>query len=496
MEISKQQVQSTIDQMDFKTGAFIDGQYTQSKSNETFECVSPINGKKVVDIAACSQADVDMAVACAKRAYEKGVWAKQSPLARKTVLLKFADLIEKHAMELAVMETMDMGKPIADSISSDVPGAAYRLRWTAEAVDKVYGNIAPTAPDTFATITREPCGVVGIITPWNFPLYLAALKFAPALAAGNSVVIKPAEQSPLTTIRIAELAAEAGIPEGVFNVLPGMGETAGQALCLHNDVDMISFTGSSEVGKLIMQYSGQSNLKRVHLECGGKSPNIIFADAPDLTEAARASARSVFLNSGQICCAPTRLLVENKVREQVMNEMLSFAKDFQPGDPLDPATQLGSMVDKVQMDRVLSYIESGRQSAKLACGGEQVMQDTGGFYISPTIFDMVTNDMKIAQEEIFGPVLSVIGFDSTEEAIQIANDTTYGLAGSVWTGNINKAHQMSSAIRAGLVSVNCLEIGDATVTFGGYKQSGIGTEGAFFDFDNYSEIKTTWMRLS
>lgn len=495
MELTAADIKQCQQALGFANKAYINSSWQAAQSGKTFDCISPIDGRVLTQIPACDTADIDLAVASAKACFERGDWAKQSPRQRKRALLKLADLINEHQLELALLECLDMGKPISDAYTSDIPGAAAACRWIAEAIDKVYDLVAPTAHDVFATIRREPCGVVGIITPWNFPFYLAVKKLAPALAAGNSVVMKPAEQSPLSTLKLAQLIDQAGFPEGVVNVVPGFGETAGKALALHCDVDVVSFTGSTEVGRLMMQYSGQSNLKRIHLECGGKSPNVICADAPDLTRAAIDSAMAVFTNSGQICCAPTRLLVDNRVREQVMQAMQCVIEAYQPGNPLDPDTKMGAMVDRGQCERVMQYIGLGKQTARLVCGGEQMHKDTGGYYIQPTIFDQVSNDMIIAREEIFGPVLSVIGFDNEAQAIQIANDSDYGLAASVWTSNISKAHQLSRAIRAGVVSVNTLDTGDSTVTFGGYKQSGIGTEGALYDFDNYSEIKSTWMQL-
>lgn len=494
MSITAEQIESAKGQLTLATDAWINGKAATAQSGERFDCVSPIDGSVLASIARCDEADINAAVACAKQKFEAGIWAKLSPCQRKQTLLRLADLIEQNALSLAVMETMDMGKPVSAAYG-EVFGAANAARWIAEATDKIYDSIAPTGSETLAMIRREPCGVVGIITPWNFPFYLAVKKLIPALATGNSVVIKPAEQSPLTTLRLGELIQQAGIPDGVVNIVPGFGETAGQALALHRDVDVISFTGSTEVGRLMMQYSGQSNLKRINLECGGKSPNIICADANDLDKAARESAAAVFHNSGQICCAPTRMLVDNRVREQVLKVVMDVAKRYMPANPFEPDTLMGTIVDEVQCKRVMGYIDKGQGSAELCCGGEQLYQETGGYYIAPTVFTGVTNDMVIAQEEVFGPVLSVIGFDTLEEAVAIANDTTYGLAASVWTSNLQTAHRLSASIRAGVVSVNTLNTGDASVTFGGYKQSGIGTEGALYDFDNYSEIKTTWMSL-
>jgi len=371
------------------------------------------------------------------------------------------------------------------------------VRWYAEAIDKIYDQIAPTASDTLAMITREPLGVIGIVVPWNFPLFLACSRLAPALAMGNSVIIKPAEQSPLTAIYLAELAAEAGIPAGVLNVVPGLGETAGMALGLHPDVDGVTFTGSTEVGKLFLRYSAESNMKRISLECGGKSPNIVMADCEDLDKAAQESARGVFSNQGEVCCAPTRLLVEESIKDEFMEKLKLFKNKFQPGDPLDPNTIMGAMVNQTQMQRVLHYIELGKtEGAQLTFGGNRVLENTGGYFIEPTVFTNVKNNMTIAREEIFGPVLATLSFKNIEEAIKIANETSYGLAASLWTRDINKAHKTARALRAGVVSINCIQSGDMTTPFGGYKQSGIGRESSLHALNFYTELKTTWIDLS
>ena len=390
-----------------------------------------------------------------------------------------------------------MGKPIGDSSRIDIPAVVNCIRWNAEAVDKIYDEVAPTGDDAVAMLVREPMGVIGAVVPWNFPLLMAAWKMGPALATGNSMVIKPAEQSPLTMIRAAELAVEAGLPEGVLNVVPGFGETAGQALGRHMDVDAIAFTGSGEVGKLFMKYSGESNMKRVTLECGGKTPNIIMADAPDLDAAATAAAWGIFFNQGEVCNAGSRLLVEEKVRDEVVEKVMKVAQTLRVGDPLDPATQMGAMVDEGQMERVLGYIEKGQsEGADVKLGGKRIMAESGGYYIEPTVFDGVKNDMTIAQEEIFGPVLSTISFGDYDEAIKIGNDTIYGLAAAVWTSDIKKAHRAAKALRAGSVWVNCFDAGDMSTPFGGYKQSGFGRDKSLHALEKYTELKTIWIDLS
>jgi gamma-glutamyl-gamma-aminobutyraldehyde dehydrogenase/4-guanidinobutyraldehyde dehydrogenase/NAD-dependent aldehyde dehydrogenase len=482
--------------LSYRNQAFIDGKYVDAASGKTFDCVNPATGQVLTQVAACDKEDVDRAVKAARAAFDKGVWSRIAGAERKKILLKFADLIDKHSTELALLETLDMGKPIRDSSKIDVPLAAGCIRWYAEAIDKVYDEIAPTGPEAISLIRREPLGVVAAVVPWNFPLLMASWKIGPALATGNSFILKPAEQSPLTGIRIAELAAEAGIPDGVFNVVPGMGETAGQALGRHMDVDCIAFTGSTEVGKYFLKYSGDSNMKRVSLECGGKGPNIIMADAPDLDAAATAAAWGIFFNQGEVCNAGSRLIVEESVKDRVLEKVFAVGKKLQPGDPLDPKTGLGAMVDKTQMERVLGYIDAGKkEGAKLVFGGNRVKQEAGGYYIEPTVFDGVSNKMKIAQEEIFGPVLSTITFKDADEAVKIGNDTIYGLAAAVWTKDITKAFKASAALRAGVVWVNCFDNGSITSPFGGFKQSGFGRDKSLHAMEKYTELKATWIHI-
>jgi acyl-CoA reductase-like NAD-dependent aldehyde dehydrogenase len=477
--------------------AFIDGKYVSAVSGEQFDCVSPIDGKVIAKVASTDSADVERAVIAARRAFESGVWSHQPPRERKRALQRFAELILQHKEELALLETLDMGKPISDSLAVDVPSTARCIAWYAEAGDKVYDEVAPTGHDALALITREPIGVVAAIVPWNFPLIMAAWKIGPALAAGNSLILKPSEKSPLTAIRIAALAAEAGIPDGVFNVLPGFGHTAGQALALHMDVDCIGFTGSTRTGKLMLQYSGQSNMKRVWLECGGKSPNIILADCPDLDRAAAAAAAAIFFNQGEMCTAGSRLIIEEGVRDAVLEKVVAATKRLQPGDPLDPVTRLGAIVDEIQMKTVLGYIDAGRaEGAAVLAGGKRARQETGGCYVQPTVFSNVQPDMKIAREEIFGPVLAAITVKDAQEAVRVGNGVDYGLAAAVWTRDITKAHRIARALRAGMVYVNCYDADDITVPFGGFKQSGTGRDKSLHAFEKYTELKTTWIDLS
>ncbi|WDH25282.1 aldehyde dehydrogenase [Pseudomonas chlororaphis] len=476
--------------------AFIDGQYCHAASAATFECISPVDGRFLANVASTDEADANRAVQVARQAFESGVWSRKAPAERKRVLIRFADLILEHQEELALLETLDMGKPIGDSLSIDVPATANAIRWSAEAIDKIYDEVAATPHDQLGLVTREASGVVAAIVPWNFPLIMASWKFAPALAAGNSFILKPSEKSPLTAIRIAQLALDAGIPKGVFNVLPGYGHTVGKALALHMDVDVLAFTGSTAVGKQLLVYSGQSNMKRVWLEAGGKSPNVVFADAPDLRAAAQAAASAIAFNQGEVCTAGSRLLVERSIREQFIPLLVEAIKAWKPGHALDPATRVGALVDQRQLDNVLRYIGIGKeQGGQLLAGGARTLESTGGLYVEPTIFDGVTNAMTIAREEIFGPVLSVISFDTEEEALTIANDSIFGLAAGVWTSNLSRAHRFARGLRAGSVWVNQYDGGDMTAPFGGFKQSGNGRDKSLHAFDKYTELKATWIKL-
>ncbi len=480
----------------FDGRALIAGQRRAARSGATFTCISPVDGRVLAEVARCDEADISDAVAAARAAFEDRRWCGLPPAKRKQVMIRFADLLLANADALALTESLDMGKPVRYSRAVDVNSAANCLRWYGEAVDKVYDEIAPTPSTGLALIQREPVGVVGVIVPWNYPMIMAAWKIAPALAAGNSVVLKPSEKSPLTALRMGELALEAGIPEGVFNVVPGYGPEAGSPLALHMDVDCIAFTGSTRVGKQIHVMAGQSNLKRAWTELGGKSPNIVFADCPDLDRAVEAAVGSIFFNQGESCNAPSRLFVEASIKEAFLEKALKLVPGYAPGNPLDKATVMGALVDQTQMNTVLRYIESGKsEGAKLLAGGEQAMPVAGGCYVQPTIFDGVRNDMTIAREEIFGPVLSVLSFTDTADVVRQANQSIYGLQAAVWTRDINKAHGVARALRAGTVHVNQYDEDDITVPFGGFKQSGVGRDKSLHAFDKYTETKTTWIRI-
>ena len=497
MDIGSEGWRERAAKLNLRTQAFIGGTFVNAASGETFACASPIDGRVLADVASCMERDIDAAVAAARRAYETGLWRKMPPKQRKKVLLRLADLIVENGEELAFLEPLDMGKPIRFSTAVDIRTAADSIRWVAEATDKLYGEIAPTDTDVLALVGWEPIGVVGVVVPWNFPLIMAAWKVGPALAAGNSVVLKPAEQSPLSALMLAELAVKAGIPDGVLNVVPGFGHTAGKAIGLHPDIDFVGFTGSTEVGKLFLTYSGQSNMKGLSLECGGKSPNIVFADAPNLDVAAKAAAFAIFFNQGEMCTAGSRLLVQRSIKDAFLEKVVAIGKTMPPGDPLDPKVKTGAIVDERQMERILGYIQSGEeQRARLVLGGHRTRAETGGFYVEPTIFDDVTPEMKIAREEIFGPVLSVLSFDDMDDALRIANDTIYGLGAGVWTSNFATAHQVARRLESGTVWVNCYDASDDTVPFGGYKQSGIGHDRSMHALRKFSQMKTTWMNIS
>ena len=479
-----------------KNQLFINGCYLPAAQGETFTVDSPATQQPLVQMACGSHLDIDLAVQAARASFECGNWSQASPARRKATLLKLATLMEQHQEELALLETLDTGKPIRHSLRDDIPGAVRCLRWYAEAIDKVYGEIAPTANDALALIQREPIGVVGAIVPWNFPLLLACWKLGPALAAGNSLVLKPSEKSPLTAVYLGVLAQQAGLPDGVLNIVPGYGHDAGKALALHHDVDALTFTGSTQVAKQLMIYAGESNMKRVWLEAGGKSANIIFADCLDLDKAAQSAAAGIFYNQGQVCIAGARLLVEESIQQDFLTALRKHAAAFTPGNPLDPQTTMGTLIDHQHCEKVTDYIGQGlNQGATLFLDGREHPQNQYYGYLGPTILTHVNNEMSIARDEIFGPVLAVTTFNSEQQALALANDSEYGLGAAVWTRDLSRAHRMARQLKAGSVFVNNYNDGDMTVPFGGYKQSGNGRDKSLHALDKFTELKTTWISL-
>ncbi|MDC0498518.1 aldehyde dehydrogenase [Alphaproteobacteria bacterium] len=498
MILNHQLIKEKKSKLHFPSDLFINGRYHKSFSEKSFDNISPIDGKLINQISFAQQADIDRAVISARKVFEKGHWSNMPPGQRKKILLKFAQLIERDRLELSLLDTIDMGKTINDTYNADLPTSIDNIEWYAEIIDKLFDDISPSSKEYMGLITKEPIGVVAAIVPWNYPLWMAIWKIAPALITGNSVILKPAEQSPMSAIKIASLLAEAGLPDGVFSVLPGDGPITGKQLCLHNDIDCVAFTGSGEVGKLVLQYSGQSNMKRVQLECGGKSPNIIFADCEDLDAAAEASAYAIFGNQGEVCSAGSRLIIQKEIERDFISRIVNISKKMQPGDPFDPESFAGAIVNNEQLEKINKYVNIGKEEgASVEVGGNITMKDTGGCYFEPTIFTNVNNKMRVAQEEIFGPVLTTLAFSTFEEAISIANDSQYGLAAGVWTKDINKAIKSSRQIRAGTIYINNYEEGmDSTIPLGGYKQSGIGRDSGYQALDNYLQVKSTWVKIS
>lgn len=484
--------QTLASRLTLETRLFIAGKYQKAQAGESFSSINPATEQTLAEVSRAQEADVNKAVSAARSSFESGVWSEASPAERKAVLLRLAALIEKHQEELALLETLNTGKPIRHSLRDDIPGAVRAIRWYAEAIDKIYGEIAPTANHALALISREPVGVVAAIVPWNFPLLLACWKLGPALAAGNSVVLKPSEKAPLSTIRLGALAKKAGLPDGVLNILPGFGLEAGKALGLHHDVDCLTFTGSTGVGRRLLEYAGSSNMKRVWIEAGGKSANIVFADCPDLGKAAQACAAAIFYNQGEVCIAGTRLLVEASIKDAFMLEFKQAAAAFKPMDPLDPDAIMGTLIDKHHHASVCRYISLGlEEGAQLTLDG----RDQAGSFMGPTVLEQVTPHMRVANEEIFGPVLAVTSFSSEAEALQLANSSKYGLGAGVWTANLQRAHRLARKLRVGTVFVNNYNDGDMTVPFGGVKKSGNGRDKSLHAFEKFTELKTTWLAL-
>lgn len=471
--------------------AVIDGKLVNSQTGKTFDNIGPRNGKLINKIALCDEEDVNRAVAAARKAFEDRRWRDLHYREKKRILFKLADLMESSLEEIALLESLDSGKPIRDTTSFDVPSAIRTLRYYAEALDKVHGEVGPETADRFSYAVHEPLGIIGAIMPWNFPLHLTMWKVAPALAMGNSIVLKPAELTSMSALKLGELAIAAGVPAGVLNVVTGKGSVAGKAIALHMDVDMLTFTGSGPVGRMLMKYAADSNLKRVSLELGGKSPHIIFADCPDLDAAAQHAAFGIFYNQGEVCTAGSRLLVEKKIQDKVLEKIVAAAKHYIPGEPLEPKTNFGAMVSESQMNTVLGYIEiAKKEGAGLAHGGKRVRQESGGFFVEPTVFEGVAPESTLSQEEVFGPVLAVTPFKDADEALRLANNTIFGLASGVWTRDISLAHRAAREIKAGLVWINGWDSCDITMPFGGFKQSGFGRDRSMHALYKYADLKS------
>ena len=481
----------------FRTRHFIDGGYQDSADKRTFATINPATGETLAEVARGGEAEIDRAVSVARKAFRSGAWSRLDPRARMAVLERFSQLIEENAEEFAVLDSLDMGKPVMDMMNIDVPASAMTLKFFSETIDKIEGAVTATASNALHYILRQPLGVVGIIVPWNYPLMMAAWKLGPALATGNSVVLKPAEQSPLSAGLLAELFIAAGGPPGVLNVVHGLGEEAGKALALHNDVDKIGFTGSTEVGKLLMIYAGQSNMKRVTTECGGKTPQIVLGDFDDLDTAVTYAVNGIYGNQGEVCNAGSRILVEKSIHDDFVERFTARTREnFVLGDPLDPATTIGPLVTSSHQKRVLNYIDIGRkEGAALRFGGGTLANAPAGAFVEPTLFTGVDNSMRIAREEIFGPVAAIIPVDGAEDAIAIANDSIYGLAASIWTRDIGKAHRFARDIEAGVVWVNCFDHGDMTSIWGGFKQTGNGRDKCLEALTQYTQTKSVWIDL-
>ena len=480
--------------LNFNNEAFIDGKFVKAQSEKTFDCFNPSNGKLLTKVSSCDETDVDRAVKSCRKAFDNGHWSRMSPSERKKILLKLSDLILKNHNELALLDSMDMGKTVSDAFTYDIPGAADLLSWNAEAIDKIMDEVAPTEKNNLAMIRRVPLGVVGAVVPWNYPLDMAMWKCAPALATGNSIILKPAEQSPLSALRFAELAAEAGLPDGVLNVVPGYGETAGKAIGMHNDIDCVSFTGSTEVGKYFFEYSAKSNMKLIWTECGGKSPNIIFEKSKKLDLAAQLTANGGFFNQGEVCSANSRVLVHENILNEFIDLLKKEASNWITGDPFDPNSNIGCLVSEDHAAKVKNFINNAKNETELLFEGKIESSENVGTFVAPTIFKDDTGKKEISTDEVFGPVLSIIPFSSDEEAIKIAHDSKYALAASIWTDDLSQAHDISDKLHVGTVSVNTVDAFSTMTPFGGFKQSGTGNDLSIHAFDKYTGLKTVWIK--
>ena len=495
--LSKNEYENIAAKIKLPIDPYINGKFQKSKAGKFMESINPATGSILTNISACDESDVNYAVEVSRKAFNSGEWANKHPSERKAVLLKLAQLIEENKTELAVLESLESGKPISECEITDLPETIVTIQWHAEAIDKMYDQISPANVDAVGLITREPLGVVGCVLPWNFPLMMLAWKIAPALAGGNSVIVKPAEQTSMTALRVAELATEAGIPKGVLNVLPGEGPDVGEPMGRHLDIDAISFTGSTEVGRLFLEFSGQSNLKKIILECGGKNPAVVLSDANNLDGVAEHVVYAALWNMGQNCTANSRLIVHKSLKDTLLEKVIEKMADWRTGDPLDPSNQLGAIISREQYDKILGYIEIAKEQGAVLVKGGNAIESGKGMFIEPTLFTNVTPEMIIAQEEIFGPVFAMMVVDSDEKAIQLANETSYGLQASLFTSSVTKAHKYGRALQAGTVSVNCYGEGDISTPFGGYKLSGFGgRDNSLMAHDQYTETKTLWIDIS
>ena len=493
--LNQKQIDSYRDKKISPQKLFIDGAWIDG-SGDDFEIVSPINGKKFTSIKRATVSDMEMAIKAARMSFDNGSWSNMAPTQRKKVLHKLADLIERDALELTVLGVRDNGTEINMAINAEAGSAAGTFRYYAECIDKVYGEIAPTANDVLGLIYKEPVGVVGAIVPWNFPLMIGAWKIAPALAAGNSIVLKPAETASLSLLKLAELAAEAGVPDGVLNVVTGQGSVVGKAMGLSMEVDVLAFTGSGPTGRRLLEYSSQSNMKRCYLELGGKSPNIIFSDAPSLEQAAKVSAMAIFRNSGQVCVAASRLIIEDSIHDDFIKSVIKNAEELQVGNPLDITSDIGAINSETQLSSNLQFVDIAKtEGSQIAIGGHQILKNTGGYYMEPTVVTNVKPNSALFKEEVFGPVLAVSRFKTEEEAVKLANGTEFGLSAGIWTSNLAKAHKMVSKVKAGVVNVNTYGGADVTVPLSGVKQSGNGSDKSLHALDKYINLKTAWIQL-